>query len=140
MPGTVGGDGRTDGTTVVTPRRKPLARGELEAMVLDALWDADEWMIPSEVHEVVGRRRRLAYTTIMTTMVRLFEKDRLDRRPRGRAFEYRPTMDRTEYAATKMHEFLAAAGDPKAALTHFVATMPATDVAELRKALRGRSR
>jgi len=111
-------------------------------MVLDVLWDDDGWMVPGEVHAVIGRQRRLAYPTIMTTMVRLWEKDRLDRRRRGRAFEYRPTLDRTEFAATRMNDFLAAAGDPRAALTHFVSAMDAADVAELRRVLRtqGRSR
>ena len=115
-----------------------MARGELEAKVLDVLWDGHSWMVPGEVHAVVNRRRRLAYTTIMTTMTRLWEKGRLERRPRGRAFEYRPTLDRTEYAATRMNEFLAAAGDPRSALMHFVSAMDATELAELRRVLRGR--
>ena len=122
----------------MSARGRPLARGELEAKVLDVLWDGEGWLIPGEVHAVVNRRRRLAYTTIMTTMTRLWEKGRLERRPRGRAFEYRPTLDRTEYAATRMNEFLAAAGDPRSALTHFVSAMDATELAELRRVLRGR--
>ena len=108
--------------------------------MLDVLWDDEGWMIPGEVHAVVGRRRRLAYTTIMTTMTRLWEKGRLDRRRRGRAFEYRPSLDRTEYAATRMNEFLTAAGDPRSALTHFVSAMDETEVAELRRALRKQRR
>lgn len=119
----------------VNARRKPLERGALEAKVLDVLWDDDGWLIPGEVHAVVNRRRRLAYTTIMTTMTRLWEKGRLDRRPRGRAFEYRPCLDRTEYAAHRMNEFLAAAGDPRLALTHFVSAMDPAEVAELRRVL-----
>ena len=119
----------------VTARRKPLERGALEAKVLDVLWDGDGWLIPGEVHAIVSRRRRLAYTTIMTTMTRLWEKGRLDRRPRGRAFEYRPCLDRTEYAALRMSEFLAAAGDPRSALTHFVSAMDPVEVAELRRVL-----
>ena len=122
----------------VSARKRSLARGELEAKVLDVLWDGGTWQTSGEVHAVVNRRRRLAYTTIMTTMTRLWEKGRLDRRPRGRAFEYRPSLDRTEYAATRMYEFLAAAGDPRSALTHFVSAMEASEVAELRRILRGR--
>ncbi len=114
-----------------------MARGALEAKVLDALWDADGWLIPAEVHARVSRRPPLAYTTIMTTMARLWEKGRLDRRRRGRAFEYRPSLDRTEYAANRMNEFLAAAGDPRSALTHFVSSLDPTEMAELRRALRG---
>lgn len=107
-------------------------------MILEVLWDDEGWMIPGEVHIAVGRRRRLAYTTIMTTMSRLWEKGRLDRRRRGRAFEYRPTLDRTEFAASRMKDFLSGAGDSRAALALFVSTMDASDVAELRRVLRER--
>lgn len=122
----------------MSSRKRPLARGELEAKVLDVLWDGEGWLIPSQVHLVINRDRRLAYTTIMTTMARLWGKGRLDRRRRGRAFEYRPTLDRTEYAATRMNEFLTAAGDPRSALTHFIAALDANEVAELRRVLRRR--
>lgn len=124
----------------VSVRRKPLERGALEAKVVDVLWDDDGWLIPGEVHAVVNRRRRLAYTTIMTTMTRLWEKGRLDRRRRGRAFEYRPCLDRTEYAAHRMNEFLSEAGDPRSALTHFVSAMDPTEVAALRRVLNQRRR
>ena len=109
-------------------------------MVLDVLWSDDAWMIPGEVHAAINPRRRLAYTTIMTTMSRLWQKGRLDRRARGRAFEYRPSLDRTEYAAARMSEFLEAAGDPRAALNHFVSAMQPDEVDELRRALRRRPR
>ena len=121
-------------------RRRPLARGELEAMVLNVLWDQDGWLTPGEMHAVVGARRRLAYTTIMTTLSRLWEKGRLDRRRRGRAYEYRSIMSRTEYAATRMTEFLDAAGDPRSALTHFVSAMDEREIAELRQIMRNRRR
>ena len=124
----------------MSPRRKPTPRGALEAKIFDVMWNDDGWLIPAEVHAVVGRRPRLAYTTIMTTMTRLWEKGRLDRRPRGRAFEYRPRLTRTEYAATRMNEFLSAAGDPRSALTHFVSAMDPSEMDELRRVLRSRRR
>lgn len=109
-------------------------------MVLEVLWDDEGWMIPSEVHAAISDRRRLAYTTIMTTMARLWAKGRLDRRQRGRAFEYRPVLDRTEFAASRMTEILAAAGDSRAALARFVSEMDASDVAALRRVLQKRGR
>ena len=124
----------------VSARQRPLARGELEAKVLDVLWNADGWLVPGEVHAVINPRRRLAYTTIMTTMTRLWEKGRLERRRRGRAFEYCPSLDRTEYAASRMNEFLSAAGDPRSALAHFVSGMDASEEAELRRVLRSKRR
>lgn len=104
--------------------------------MLDVLWDQDGWLTPGEMHASVGERRRLAYTTIMTTMSRLWEKGRLDRRQRGRAYEYRSVMTRTEYAATRMTEFLDAAGDPRSALTHFVSAMDEREIADLRQVMR----
>ncbi len=109
-------------------------------MVLSALWDQDGWLTPGEMQAAVGARHRLAYTTIMTTMSRLWEKGRLERQRRGRAFEYRPVMSRTEYAATRMTELLGATGDPRSALTHFVSAMDEHEIAELRLVMRARRR
>ncbi len=109
-------------------------------MVLDVLWDQDGWLTPGEVHEAVGRRRTLAYTTVMTTMSRLWEKGRLDRRRRGRAFEYHPFATRSEYAAERMSALLAAAGDSRSALVHFVESIDPETRAELRRALTRRPR
>ena len=107
-------------------------------MILDVVWDQDGWLTPGEVHAVIGARRRLAYTTVMTTMARLSDKRRLERRRRGRAYEYRAVMTRTEYAAARMTEFFDAAGDPRAALTHFVAGLDQREMKELRRAVRDR--
>ncbi len=131
-------DRRSRDDSSMTSRKRPLARGELEAKVLDVLWDGEGWLIPGQVHLVINRDRRLAYTTIMTTMARLWDKGRLERRRRGRAFEYHPTLNRTEYAATRMNELLTAAGDPRSALTHFIAALDTEEVAELRRVLRRR--
>lgn len=120
--------------------RRPLGRGELEGMVLDVLWDRGAWMTPGEMHEVIGRRRGLAYTTVMTAMSRLWDKGRLDRRPRGRAFEYHPCTSREEYAADQMSALLAAAGDSRSAIAHFVGQIDSESRTEFLRALRKRGR
>jgi len=98
-------------------------------------------MTPREVHDVVATARRpLAYTTVMTILVRLWEKGMLEREPRGRAFAYRPVTGRDEWTAARMHELLEQAGDPSAALTHFVQEIDARELAQLRRALDGRRR
>ena len=53
----------------VTARRR---FGELEADVLAALWSLPEPMVPAEVQAAVGGD--LAYTTVMTILVRLHDK------------------------------------------------------------------
>ena len=63
------------------------ALGELECAVLEHVWALNE----ATVHEVLARMERpLAYTTIMTTLDRLYRKGLLVRLKRGRAFVYTP--------------------------------------------------
>jgi len=118
-----------------------LGRGELEARVMDVLWGHDDALTPREVHELVTTAKRpLAYTTVMTILVRLWDKGMLDREASGRAYAYRPVTGRDEWAAERMHELLDQAADPAAALTHFVRAIDAGEVAQLRHALDGRRR
>lgn len=117
-----------------------LPMGELEAQVLSVLWDADGWLTPGDVHSVVSQDRPLAYTTVMTILVRLWRKGVLERRREGRAFAYHPVQSREEHAAERMRKLLTAAGDRPAALAHFVGAMTPSERAQLRKILSRRSR
>jgi predicted transcriptional regulator len=76
--------------------QRGLARvfGELEAEVMDAVWDLGE---PS-VAEVVARLDGdVHYKTVMTVMNRLVDKQILTRSRVGRAFAYRPVESRSEF-------------------------------------------
>ncbi|MGH9244292.1 MAG: BlaI/MecI/CopY family transcriptional regulator [Acidimicrobiales bacterium] len=117
-----------------------LAMGELEGAVMDMLWDRGGWLTPGEVRKVLAADHPVAYTTVMTILVRLWRKQRVERRRDGRAFAYRPTQGREEYAAEKMRELLADAADRPAALAYFLKSLTRSDRAELRKMLRGRER
>ncbi|MBA3653250.1 MAG: BlaI/MecI/CopY family transcriptional regulator [Actinobacteria bacterium] len=109
--------------------------GELEATVMDTLWRDGGWMTPGDVHDAIGHERDLAYTTVMTILVRLCNKGRLERERRGRAFAYHPIMTRAEHSAARMREILAAAGDRTSALNHFVKKLRPAERAELRRLL-----
>ena len=117
---------------------KKLPNGELENQVVDVLWNAGRPLMPSEVHEILRPQRDLAYTTITTILVRLWEKGILTRARSGRAFVYEPVLTREERAAARMQELLGAAGDPGLALTRFVESLPANQREDLRRALRAR--
>lgn len=117
-----------------------LSMGELEAQVLDVLWEHGEPMTPGEVHRELSRWRKLAYTTVMTILVRLWQKGVVDREPAGRAYAYEPVETREERAASRMSELLEASGDSALALAHFVEAMSAAEKAQLRRLLRTRSR
>lgn len=114
--------------------------GELEAAVMDVLWDRGGWSTPREVHEVLSVDRRLAYTTVMTILTRLWQKGRLERERDGRAYAYRALLSREEQAAARMGELLAGSRDRPLALSHFVQELSDGDRAQLRRMLRARSR
>src|SRR5580658_4647698 len=81
-----------------------VALGHLELKVLDVLWEHGE----SNVHDVVQRLGRpLAYTTVMTTLDRLFKKDLLVRRKCERAFLYAPRWTRLEWERKRADDFVA---------------------------------
>lgn len=69
--------------------------GDLELAVMEAMWRK----APASVRDVVAALagRDLAYTTVMTTLDRLFKKGLLFREKEGQAFLYRPVMDRVTY-------------------------------------------
>ena len=67
--------------------------GALERDVMSVCWEQPD----VSVREVCARLKSpVAYTTVMTTMDRLFKKRLLSRRKIGRAFEYSPTATRDE--------------------------------------------
>jgi predicted transcriptional regulator len=68
--------------------------GDLEMRVMGVLWDES----PLTVRDVKGRLKgKPAYTTVMTTLDRLYRKGLLARTKNGVAFVYLPAMDRAEY-------------------------------------------
>jgi predicted transcriptional regulator len=79
--------------------------GPLELRVLEALWSRPE---ARRVRELLPEFRGVAYTTIMTTLDRLYRKGYLHRERAGRAFEYRPARSRDELAAALAGSALAA--------------------------------
>jgi predicted transcriptional regulator len=113
--------------------------GELEAAVMDVLWDRGGWLTPGEVQEALSERRRLGYTTVMTILVRLWRKGRLERQRDGRPYAYRPLLSREEHAAARMGELLQSTADRPLALSHFVRDLSPADLAQLRRVLRSRS-
>src|SRR5271167_805624 len=67
--------------------------GPLEQRMLDGLWGRGS----ATVRELVeGGCRDLAYTTVMTTLDRLFKKGLLTRSEEGRAFRYTPRFSSEE--------------------------------------------
>ncbi len=114
------------------------AMGSLEAAVLDVLWSANEALKPSEVHNQLDIDPPVTYSTVMTILRRLWDKDLVTRRRLGKAFYYDPVQNREEHVAELMTEAFAAASDPSATLGHFVARLSPDDTSVLRHVVRRR--
>jgi predicted transcriptional regulator len=81
-----------------------LALGTLELELMEILWLRGE----SSVRDVVPHLSRpLAYTTVMTTLDRLFKKGLLDRHKSDRAFFYSPSFSRQEWERRRAGNLVA---------------------------------
>ena len=119
----------------------PEVLGPLERRIMGHVWQSG----PSTVAQArdalnEASSQQLAYTTVMTILVRLFEKGAATREPRGRAWAYRPVLDREEHAAERMNALLRNGGDRAVALARFVDNMTPKERAQLRRLLDSRRR
>jgi predicted transcriptional regulator len=81
-----------------------LLLGPLEVQVMEVLWTAGD----RSVREVVEQLdRKLAYTTVMTTLDRLFKKGLLDRQKSERAFLYTPRLSHDEWERQRAGDLVA---------------------------------
>ncbi len=109
--------------------------GDLERAVMDVLWDADGEVSVRDVHAALVDRD-LAYTTVMTVLVRLVGKGLAERELDGRAWRYRPARSRQDLTADAMNEALGSdEAGRSAALVAFVEKVTPDEADLLRKAL-----
>jgi predicted transcriptional regulator len=108
-------------------------RGELGDAVLAALQAAPGSRTAGEVRDDLGGD--LAYTTVLTILVRLHAKGVLDREKRGRAYAYRPVSDEAGLAALRMRQVLDERADRDAVLARFVGDLTDDDEQALRRLL-----
>jgi predicted transcriptional regulator len=111
-------------------------RGELESEVLAALWAADEALTPGQVHSEL--EPTLAYNTVQTILIRLYDKGLLLRQADGRTHLYRPAQAQADLAAQQMHEVLGRGPDHTAVLQRFVDTLSPQDSVALRALVAGK--
>jgi predicted transcriptional regulator len=112
-----------------------LANGKREAEVLAVLRSAPEPLTPRAVREVMDDD--LSYSTVVTILTRLYEKDVLTRVPRGRAFAYAPATDEPGFAARRMRQAMEEVPDRETVLSRFVDDLSSGDEALLRRLLGG---
>jgi predicted transcriptional regulator len=78
--------------------------GPLEERVLEVLWRSRQGLAVREVRSTLGDRR--AYTTVMTTLDRLYKKGLLERQRDGRAFRYTARTSPESFAAGTLRRWL----------------------------------
>ena len=79
--------------TTSNKRQLETVFGPLEIKVMEALWAREA---PACVRDLQPRFPGVAYTTLMTTLDRLFRKGSLSLAKSGRAFYYRPKSSQQE--------------------------------------------
>ena len=112
---------------------KRRARQALEQEIMTYLWAADAPVTPREVHRALTPD--LAYTTVMTVFVRLWQKGRLEREAKGRGYVYWPVMTEAAHQAEQMQTTLDASADRRAVLSRFVDSLGSDEADELRRLL-----
>jgi predicted transcriptional regulator len=81
---------------------------DLEAEIMEVVWDRGwEQFAVSQVHQILEEQREIAYTTVMTTVSRLFKKELLTRHKQGRRYLYQPAMSRARFIEDMTREVLS---------------------------------
>ncbi|MBI3486204.1 BlaI/MecI/CopY family transcriptional regulator [Candidatus Daviesbacteria bacterium] len=95
--------------------------GELESEIMEIVWQYSEPVSVRIVTENLQKKRKIAYTTIMTIMARLVDKGLLKRNQAGKAYSYQPTYSKdkflTRISRQIIKNFISSFGD--AAIAHF---------------------
>ena len=78
--------------------------GPLEVEVMQVLWTAGDLSVRDVVEKL---DRKLAYTTVMTTLDRLFKKGLLDRQKSERAFLYTARVSHLDWERQRAGDLVA---------------------------------
>jgi BlaI family penicillinase repressor len=97
------------------------ALGDLQRAVMEVLWERGEASV-HEVRDHLGRRKTLAYTTILTTLQKLEKAGWLGHRAEGKSYVYFPVRSRDEAGAGSVRRFVKQVfgGDAVALFQHLI--------------------
>ncbi|MCY1141665.1 BlaI/MecI/CopY family transcriptional regulator [Actinoplanes sp. Pm04-4] len=113
-------------------RRRP---GQLETEIMTVLDAAVRPLTPGEVRDALESDGSLSYSTVVTTLTRLFEKGAVARRRDGRAFRYGALSAPAGLVADRMSRLMAVEPDRATVLRRFVSNLSADDERLLRELL-----
>lgn len=119
--------------------------GDLEARVMNVVWDMGQSAPARAIHEVVLEEHDVASLTVITVLNKLVAKGLLHREKRNDLYHYRPVLSREEFmtrASRRVVEGIMALA-PDAVAASFVDVLSEQDpekLAELSRLIRRRLR
>ena len=117
--------------------KKPLDElGDLQRSVIEAVWQLGQATV-HQVRQRLARKRKPAYTTVLTAMQKLEKAGWLRHESKGKSYLYFPTATRREAGAGSLRKFIKRVFDGDATLMfqHLISDSKLSDneLARLRK-------
>jgi BlaI family transcriptional regulator, penicillinase repressor len=120
-------------------RRPSTTLTSAEIEIMHVVWSLGHATV-RDVYEALLRRRKVAYTSVMTVMKILEEKGHLKKKQDDRAYVYRPARPRAQVVSAMVRDFVDRVfqGATKPLLVHLVEDrrLSPEDLAEIRRLLR----
>ena len=95
--------------------------GELEKEVMEVVWQSRHSTTVRFVFEFINKKRKIAYTTVMTIMGRLVKKGYLKTESSGKVYIYKAVLSKDKFLTKASQQiiknFVSSFGD--AAVAHF---------------------
>lgn len=105
-----------------TKQRVGKVLGELESEVMEIIWQSLSPVSVRGITNNLQKKRKIAYTTVMTIMGRLVDKGLLNRQQEGRAYLYKSAVSKDKFLSRISRQiiknFVSSFGD--VAVAHFV--------------------
>jgi predicted transcriptional regulator len=125
-------------------RKKRTQLAALQLAIMDVLWDRGEATV-GEVRDKLNNTRSLAYTTVGTMLMKMERRGFVKkRRGDGRAYVYRPLIDREEVSRSMVSDLAAKlfAGDVSEMFCHLLAESDVSreELSRLKKLIRQKER
>ena len=96
-------------------RQSPDDLGHLQRAVLEIVWQLGEATV-HQVRDQLSRRKKLAYTTVLTALQNLEKSGWLRHKTKGKSYIYLPARTRQEAGASSLRRLLKRAFDGDASL------------------------
>ena len=115
--------------------------GQLQLQAMEEVWRLGRATV-AQVHEALAESRKIAYTTVLTTMRALERRGVVRHEQVGKAYVYEPLVSRENYAASSVHRLVDDLfdGSREKLLCHLLGAdrIGRSELASIRRMLRGR--